>query len=142
MKLIYFFVAISTFILAGCSTTPTPLSEATLTPGARIYAYSTKEATTGTLIFVRDSGIFGSALDHHVSINGKKTASMAPGEKTTIYLPAGEYVISVIPTDLFGTVAEFAIDQKIETGRTYNYRILTEGSSGSTRIHRILGDVR
>lgn len=125
--------------LVGCATTPTPLLQAKITPDDRVYFHSSNGASMSTAIFVRDTGFVGGGVYHHLSINGEKAASIDVGEKVTFRLPSGEYLFGVIPTDPFGTSAGFGIDQNLIEGRTYTYRILTDGNSLETRIQRVIG---
>ena len=82
--------------------------------------------------------IFDGISSIHLSINDEKAASIDTGEKVTIRLPAGEYSFSVVPTDPFGTHAVFSIDQRLEDGKVYTYRILTDGDDLKTRIQRTI----
>lgn len=120
--------------LTACATTPTPISEAKPTPGERIYFQSVENQPAATAIFIRDRGLAGSGVYQHLSVNGKKAASIDVGEKATLRLAAGEYVFGIMPTDPFGTHAEFSIDQRLDHDRVYTYRILTDGNTLTSRI--------
>ena len=133
------FLLLPALALAACATVPTPMSEALPTPSERIYFRVTEGRPTATVVFIRDRGFAGSGVYQHLLINEEKAASIDVGEKVTLQLLSGEYVFSVMPTDPFGGHAEFGIDQRLEAGRTYAYRILTDGTSFSTRIQRIIG---
>lgn len=128
-----------TLLLTGCATTPTPLSQALPTPEDRIYYRATDGKPTATVVFVRDSGFAASGVYQHLTINEEPGAAIDVGEKATLRLPAGEYVFAVTPTDPFGTFAPYAIDLRLEAGKTYFYRILTDGNNMDTRIQRVLG---
>lgn len=91
-----------------------------------------------TVVFVRDTGFIGSAVYQNLTINEERAAAMDVGEKVTFQLPAGEYVFGIKPTDIFGIVAPFAIEQKLEGGKIYHYRILAGGDAASVRIQRML----
>ncbi|HEX8988661.1 MAG TPA: hypothetical protein VF816_11940 [Rhodocyclaceae bacterium] len=133
------FAIAGSLILGACATTPTPLGEATVTPAERVFHRPPVGKPTGTAVFIRDRGMAGSAVYQNLSIDGERAAAIDVGEKATIQVTAGEHVFSIIPTDPFGTHAEFSIDQNIEAGRTYYYRVLTDGNTLSTRIQRIVG---
>jgi len=124
-------------LAAACATSPTPISEAPPTPAERIYYTAREGKEFATAVFVRDTGFTGSGVYQHVTINDEPGASIDVGEKATLQLPAGEYVFAVTPTDPFGSTAPYAIDQKLEPGKTYYYRILTDGNTMSTRIQRM-----
>lgn len=128
-----------TLVLTGCATTPTPIADARPTPQERIYYRAPEGKSLATAIFIRDAGFAGSGVYQHLTINDERAATIDVGEKATLQLLAGEYVFAVAPTELFGTSAPFAIDQKLEADKTYYYRILTDGNSLGTRIQRILG---
>ncbi|MDO8699301.1 MAG: hypothetical protein Q7J75_02575 [Rhodoferax sp.] len=128
------FIALS---LTGCATTPTPVLQAKSTPNNRVYFPAGNGVVTSTAIFVRDTGFASGGLYMHLSINGKKAAAIDVGEKVTFRLPSGEYVFRVTPTDPMGGSAGFGIDQNLIEGRTYTYRILTDGNL-QTRIERVI----
>lgn len=125
-------------VLTACATTPTPLTEAKATPSDRIYIQPFVGQPAATAIFIRDKGFAGSGVYQHLSVNGKKAASIDVGEKATLKLAVGEYVFGIMPTDPFGTHAEFAIDQRLERDRVYTYRILTDGNTLTSRIQRVI----
>lgn len=122
--------------LFGCATAATPLHLAKATPPSRVFYSPSPSDNQATVVFVRDTGFAGSAVFNHLSIDGQKAASIDVGETVTFSLPAGEYVFGVVPTDPFGSHATFFLDQKLMGGKEYLYRILTDGATLSTRIHR------
>ena len=126
-------------LIFGCATTITPMSEARPTPDDRIYYRIHDDKPFATVIFVRDTGFVGSGVYQNVSVDEERGAAIDVGEKATFRIPPGEHVFSVIPTDPFGTHAPYAIDQRLEAGKTYYYRILTDGNTMSTRLQRMLG---
>lgn len=132
-------ILLMALFLAGCATTPTPLSQALPTPEDRIYYRAPEGKPTATVVFIRDGGFVASGVYQHLTINEERAAAIDVGEKATLRLPAGEYVFAVTPTDPFGTWAPYAIDQRLEAGKTYHYRILTDGNNMDTRLHRVLG---
>lgn len=132
-------IIVMVLALFGCATTPTPISEARMTPADRIFYKPHKSEAMVTAVFVRDTGLTGSGIYKHLAINDEQAASIDVGEKVILQLAPGEYVFSVSATDPFGASAPFAIDQKLETGKTYYYRILTDGNTMSTRIQRMIG---
>ena len=132
------FFALLTVVLVGCATAPTPLLQAKTTPDTRVYFRANNASAMSTAIFIRDTGFVGSGVYIHLSINGEKAASIDVGEKVTFHLPSGDYLFGVIPTDPFGTFAGFGLDQILVEGRTYTYRILTDGNSFETRIQRVI----
>ena len=56
----YFLILMYFFLSVGCSTTPTPSSEAIPTPKERVFAFQDKSADkTSVLIVTRDQGFVG-----------------------------------------------------------------------------------
>lgn len=137
-RLIAFPLAFAASILAGCATSSVAPAAAAPTPKERIF-YTQKVSTKSPAkaVFVRDTGFTGAGVYKHLSINGEKAASLDVGERADFVLEPGEYVFSVIPTDAFGTHNDYAIDQVLQPGRTYFYRVLTDGNSMMTRIQRV-----
>lgn len=126
----YILVGLALIALFGCATTPTALSDAQ--PGHLIYAKSA-EGIPAIAVFVRDSGIVGAALTTHIYIDGQHAAELEVTQKVEIGLTAGEYVFGVETSPYSGS-ATFAIDQRLEAGRTYYYRI--GGDMNGMRIQR------
>lgn len=138
MRNLTLFVFVAT-LASACATTPMPVSEAKETPRERVYFQTRADGPFATAIFVRDTGFTGGGVYQHLTINGEEGAAIDAGEKVTLQLPAGEYSFGVKPTDPFGSSAPYAIDQKLEAGKSYYYRILTDGNTLSTRIQRTIG---
>lgn len=124
-------------ILCSCATTPTRLQEATATPAARIYFNKKPSmANPARAIFVRDVGFTGGGVYQHVYVNGERAASLDVGERFDVNLDPGDYIFGVIPTNPFGNHAMYSIDQTLIADKSYFYRILIDGNSMTTRIHR------
>lgn len=133
------YLAFAFAIISGCATTETPLQNAKFVPEERIYLKlqgTSKE--NARAIFVRDTGLVGAAVFQHLYINGKKAASLNPGERVEFSFAPGEYVMGVVPTDAFGVHALNSIDQELKAGRTYYYRIFTDGNSFRTAVQRFV----
>jgi len=114
-----------------------PIEEAQQTPQERIYFRDADGVPTATAVFVRDSGAYAALLNLHLSINGAKAASIAPSEKVTVRLPAGEYVFGVYPTNIYGSDIQHTTDQKLDAGRTYFFRLSLEDRVGA-KIQRVI----
>lgn len=125
-------------VAAGCATTQIAEADAKPVPVDRVYfkGATPEPPAVAQVIFVRDTGFRGGGVYKHVSINGVRSASLNPGEKWTVTLPAGEYIFGVVATNIFNR-PDFSIDQQLQAGRTYTYRILGD-TDYSTRIHRVL----
>jgi hypothetical protein len=96
-------LAISSIILAGCSTSPIPSDQAAPVPASRLTAFQSKPTGQyGTLIVTRDSGFTGSACYTILYIDGKKSAEIGSGETAKFYLPVGERIIGANSTTMCG----------------------------------------
>lgn len=124
-------------LVSACATAPTPLGEAKSVPSDRIYAKVTPPAlSSARVIFIRDQGFAGGGVYQHVFINGQRAASIDVGEQLELFLEPGEYIFGVQPTDPFGTHTLYSIDQQLQSGRHYYYRLLIDGGSLQSRIQR------
>ena len=123
----------------GCTTTPTSELTAKHAPLDRIFLESApKTSEPAVATFVRDSGVFGSAVDLHLFINGERAASLRAGEKVEIRLIPGEYVFGVRPTDPFGAIPLRSIDQNLRSQQKYFYRIFRDASNPNAEIQRYI----
>lgn len=83
-------------ILAGCATTPTPLSAATSVPAERVLAFQQKNADdVATVVVTRDSGFLGGGCFYALWLNGTLSARFNPGESASFYLLPGEHLLKV-----------------------------------------------
>ncbi|MEC5397080.1 hypothetical protein [Uliginosibacterium sp. H1] len=123
--------------LCGCATTPPSPSEILPAPDAQIFFKgAVRSSTTARIIVIRDGGVFGSANYMHFYVNEQKAASLDPRQKIELDLQAGEYALGVKPTDPFGVHSLYSIDQMLQAGRTYHYRIIYDAQTGA-RIQRV-----
>jgi len=128
------FLLLIIFIFIGCATTPiTSIKEASAVPETNIFYKS--EGTVNNVIFVRDSGFVGSALTAYLfmKIEPKyekiRLANLEAGEMVGFALKEGEYVFHVEVSPLVGQI-ENEISQKIESNKTYFFRILPMWGTG------------
>jgi hypothetical protein len=141
IKLIY--CVLLCFSVAACSTTPTSLKEATQVPADRIYYHQPLSSDgMSKAIFVRDRGYLLGGGDLHLFINGTRAASLETGERLELLLTPDEYLFGVKPTDYFGAYNLYSIDQILQAGKTYYYRLLIEapypGGGALPRVQRFL----
>lgn len=96
-SLIYFVCA--AFVVAGCATSPVPMSEAVDVPAERIIDASTMrpQSGAGVLVVKRDLGLTGGGCKIRVFVDARPIADLATGEKIELYLPVGERIVSVTP---------------------------------------------
>ena len=121
-------LALSSVLLAGCSTSPVSSSQADPVPTNRLTAFQSKPAGQfGILIVTRDSGFTGSACNTLLFIDGQKSAAISSGETAKFYVPAGERIIGVNSTALCGGgLKERSL--VMEPGGTKKYRISIDTS--------------
>lgn len=76
-------------LIAGCASTAVPLNEAkTVQP--KSHAEQTAEDSVKVTV-VRDTGFFGAGCTFRFYYKDQLVAALETGEKTTFYLPPGEY---------------------------------------------------
>ncbi|AYG10741.1 hypothetical protein D7M10_04195 [Pseudomonas fluorescens] len=121
-------LALSSVLLAGCSTSPVSSSQADPVPTNRLTAFQSKPAGQfGILVVTRDSGFTGSACNTILYIDGEKSAAIGSGETAKFYLPAGERIIGVNSTSMCGGgLKERSL--VMESGGTKKYRISIDTS--------------
>jgi len=127
--------------LASCSTTPVSQDTARNIPPDRIYDTSyvgpaVKTDIDSTLLFLRDSGFFGSGCTHDIYIDNLKIFAIRQGEQMTIHVPSGKHFIRLETGG--GICPNIATSQNIDIqpGFRETYRILLP-SDGSLRLTRI-----
>ena len=132
-----FLILVLATTLSACATTPTSISGAQSVPAERIFYKSPSQSDqVATTIFIRDSGLFGSALDNHLAINDTIAATLRVGEKVVLTLPAGEYVFGIHTVELLSSQPVRTIDQRLEAGKTYSYRI--SAATGGPIVQRTI----
>jgi hypothetical protein len=116
--------ALAVALLAGCSTSPTPLNEAESVPSSRLHAYTAPNESK--LVVTRDSGLYGSGVNYSIYIDGQLAADFASGERATFGLRAGKHVLGIRPSTTFGgTIHESEIE--IKPGEMVRRRISLDG---------------
>lgn len=122
-------LALSILIISGCATQAVLPSKAKTAPEQRIYSYQQKSSVNdAVLIVVRDSGYLGSGCDTGVYLNGKRSATLEPGEKVNFYLTAGEWSVGMKGE------GKLCISDAIPTERDITLQ------SGTTKAVRLFAD--
>ena len=80
--------------LTGCTGYTTPVNPDDATPVNAVNLGTPISSDDVKLMFVRDSGMYGSAARIVCSINGVPAVSLMPKQKTTLYLPPDQYSIT------------------------------------------------
>lgn len=141
MKISKQLFAISTLILtSACSTTPVTQQSAAPVPENRIYQIRYVGAATGadeaTVVFLRDSGFFGSGCSHDVYIDNVKVFSIRQGEQITTRVRAGQHFFRLETGAGLCPNISTSQETTIAPGARQTYRILLP-SDGSLRLTRI-----
>lgn len=127
-------------LISACSTTPVTEQLAAPVPAERIYKASymgaASAASDATVVFLRDSGLFGSGCSHDLYVDGTKVFAIQRGEKITIHIASGQRVFRLETGG--GLCPNVATSQEttIAAGSRQVYRILLP-SDGSLRLTRI-----
>jgi hypothetical protein len=82
--------AMALIALAGCATSPTPVTIAESVPVDEIYGFQDKSPEKSEKITViRDTGFTGSGCDVLVYIDGKRAAKIGPGQQASFFVQRG-----------------------------------------------------
>lgn len=140
MKLVVIGLFLVAGALAGCSTTPISTATAAYVPSSRIYHPSyigaAKSSRDGTVIFLRDAGLFGSGCSHDMYIDNVKVFAIRHAEQITIHLPAGRHFFRLeTGGGLCPNIAE-SQETTLEAGQREVWRILIP-STGSLHLTRL-----
>ncbi|WP_286953719.1 MULTISPECIES: hypothetical protein [unclassified Pseudomonas] len=120
--------AVGLALLAGCATSPVPLTEAEQAPNSRVTGYQAEVSGGGRIIVTRDSGFAGGGCYATVFINGEPVARLNPKEKAYFNVPAGEWMVGAALEGkaLCGMNAErLEAEALVKPGQTKKYRIYT-----------------
>ncbi|CDG86499.1 hypothetical protein [Xenorhabdus bovienii] len=94
-KLLIFAVLGISSVLAGCQSTRVDAIQANEVPVERMYWESVRDKNRGDsqIIVKRDAGVIYSACVSNLFFQGVRVAELWPGEKVTLYVPRGEYIL-------------------------------------------------
>lgn len=135
-------LALAVLISAGgCATSPVAINNARSVPMERVFrADALPLANSARAVFVRDAGFSGGGAYQHLYIDGKKAASLNPGEKVEFMLTPGKHIFGATPTDPSETRTLNAIDQDLKADKSYFYHIQMDGDSTRTTLQRFMPD--
>jgi len=91
------FVLLPVLVLLGCNTQPVTTQDARPVADAKVQATDLTEPREGLVQVVvkRDTGFIGGMCDMQVLLDGRPVALLATGQRVTIYLKPGAYVLAV-----------------------------------------------
>lgn len=83
-------------LLAGCATTPTPISQAKIAPQSRLLAFQEKtDSANALLVLTRDQGFLGGGCFYGFWINSVLAARLDVGESASFHIAPGEQLLKV-----------------------------------------------
>ena len=130
-------ITATVLMLSGCAVVP--LSKPTPVPPERIYyTQPAMEANPAKVVFTRDKRPpgGGGGYHQHIYLDGKRIASVRPGERLELNIPSGHHQFGIKPTDPFGQYKLYIINEKLEGGKDYLYRIVADSNDKESRIER------
>ncbi len=124
-------------LLIGCASTPTPTDSALPVPSERVLEagkrFLNPAPQTGKVIVKRDTGVVGSACNTKIYVDGQAVAELDVAEKVTLFLPAGDHILSAQPNNpCSGGMTELAA--KVRPNETLVFRFGTSGQ-GSPSLY-------
>lgn len=121
--------------LGACTSAPKKFSETAEVPQERVFLKQSSDSQTATAIFVRD---VGGTVSAKLLVNDELASELFNGEKVSLQLPAGEYMFGFYLGPKAFLITANPIDQRLEAGKTYFYRISGDPMNGP-RIFRAIG---
>ncbi|MCE5232912.1 MAG: hypothetical protein ABFC67_10770 [Mizugakiibacter sp.] len=129
-RILFVLVVFAVLLLTACATKPISLVDAKPVPADRLLAFSTPSvAGSGELTVVRDVGLTGGGCYLGVFVNHELAVEIDRGERATLYLPAGRFVVSAksVGRALCGLKAadraERAVQVLVERNDRLTYRL-------------------
>lgn len=124
---------VTSVLVSGCATDAISPLQARDVPKERHYRAPPVTSTNpARAVIVRDTGLYGSGLNVHFSVNGQRTATFSTGERLALTLDPGTYIFGVLQSVTLGSTQEKNIETRLEPGITYYYRIMLEEQTGTS----------
>lgn len=131
--------ALLMMVLVGCSTSPVTEEAALPVPDERIYTAQYIQAGSSEeppeVVFVRDSGVYGSVCEHDIYVNNVKAFTIEAGEIIRLKLSPGPYLFRLETGGGMCPNISTSQDADLKPGANIAYRILIP-SDGSLRLTR------
>jgi hypothetical protein len=105
--------------LSACATEPISSDAATPVTAENRLLYLHESADTVPITIVRDQGVLGGMFAVKLLVNDAVAAHVGNGEKVTLHMPPGEYVLGAVMG--FSPLVE--IEANVQQGRPRSYRI-------------------
>lgn len=127
--------------LAGCATTVPSLSEQRPVDKTRAAVPTPTAVTPASVRVTRDVGYIGAAVNMHISLDGKRIASLEPGEFVEFKVDPGSYLLSAIPTDIFNGRHPTIVEASWKAGEAYRYRVGFDANAAVNLMRSLPGEV-
>lgn len=123
-------VCVVIMLSSACSTTPIAASKAAPAPSERLSGLQTPPSGEfATLVVTRDEGLYGSACDTVVSVDGKEVGRLRSGEVARFYAKPGAIILGAQTSTMCpGGLKEREV--KLTPASTVRYRISIDSSGG------------
>lgn len=132
MKKYALILAVTTIFLNGCATSPVSDIDSRNTTSSINEKFLKKEKNSSQLIIKRDSGFMGSACSYKVLINNEYVVSLNGGEKVTLFLTSGNYIITTTANGICGGGVA-SVETVLSPNKNKSYRI-SSGQDGTIQI--------
>jgi hypothetical protein len=111
---------------AGCSTSPTSLSQAS--HGQR-FAFTEQRPGTVMVTIIRDSGLMSAACATDIMVDGRPAGSVGSGQAIQLHIPAGEVIIGA---QQGGICAGGLVEREanLQVGRSMTFRVGFDHNGG------------
>lgn len=124
--------ALAVVLLAGCSTTPIPLGQATPVPKDRVFSHQVEPSEPfGTIVVARDTGSMGGGCFLAVYLDGEVAARIDTGEVVKFRVPAGDHLVGMGIDKKGGGLCSFTDMMKEQSASL---------KPGQVRLFRVGGD--
>jgi hypothetical protein len=113
--------------ICGCASQPISIAASKAVPQSRILSTPVKIATNledgGHIVIVRDPMSGGKGPRLRLSLDGQAVADLEPTERYEVFLPEGEYILSIIPIP--NRLSQFTATETavtVKKGQEYRFR--------------------
>jgi hypothetical protein len=116
-------------LMAACTTTAEPVSQATPIPASAQSLYRDASPGTVPVVVVRDRGPVGTACPTNLYVGEQLAARIGAGQVATLHIPAGFVILGVEPD---GLCAGGLVEQSVTlvAGRPVTLRLEPDRSGG------------
>lgn len=121
--------------IAGCATQPPSDARVRDAPDERVYQRpAVTSAEPASIEVIRDVGHLGSAVAHHVLLNGQRMATLEPGERFAFHVDPGWHVLGLFPDTPFRMGKLMTIETQWRPGQRARYRSGVDGHANPSFV--------